>query len=170
MLLFYLLIIRLASASNASVLNSNANLDYEADLKHNEEDSEIETENQKFCSNLSGCNCTYPYDNIYHTFILSCFHDNPEDQVEIKITSFESFQTYIECEDESSFKLIPDLNDYYGNSTIVLKNCMVPKNQSISQITNKISKNMKHLTIKFEEKRENFNLDNNYFEGLSSLD
>ena len=155
--------------SSVSILKSNANLDYEADSDYIYES--LQDKNQKFSSRMPAwCICTYP-DDIYSSYILSCSHDDPEDDVEIEVSNVEYVETTsINCKNGSSFKLFPDLTDHFGKSNIMLTNCMVPKNESINQLTNKISMNMKHLRIKFDKTKSKLKLDKNYFEGLLSLE
>ena len=47
---------------------------------------------------------------------------------------------------------------------------MVPRNESIEQLTTKISKEMKHLRIQFDNEEISLSFDKNYFEGLSYLE
>lgn len=158
MLLFHLLIILLVSAS---ISKSSANINYE---------TEIEIKYQKLCSSIPGCICTN-HKQFLSTYTLSCYHDDSKDDVEIEITNSEILEIiFIHCKDVSSFKLIPDLTDHNENLKIKLINCMVPKNESINQLTRKISKNIKSLMIEFNKNVRNLNLDKNYFEGLPSLE
>ena len=115
---------------------------------------------------ISGICCTG------ETFInLSCSHDDPEDDVVIRVRTDPFLNSSaITCVNVSSFKLIPDLTDYFGSYKIDVINCMVPRNESIKQLTTKISKNVKNLEIHFDKKEMNLSFDKNYFEGLSSVE
>ena len=163
MLIFYLLIILLSSVSISKINDK--------DIKYIGEELEMEIKNQQLSSRMTEfCNLTY-LDNAYSPYRISCSHDDPKDDVEIEVSNVEYYDTTsIKCKNVSSFKLIPDLTDHYGNSKVMLKNCMVPKNKSINQLTNKISRTIKCFTIQINNNKRKLNLDNYYFEGLLSLE
>lgn len=117
------------------------------------------------------CNCSINQDTI---ITLSCAQDDSEDDVVIKLIydlkSLLGPALLLTCENVPSFKFIPDLTVYSKTTFVVLKDCWVPRNESISQLTSKISRKINHLHLTFQRKNRTFNLDEKYFEGLSSLE
>ena len=145
----------------ASATNSSSNYQFFFD--------QSEMDYNKLCSNLPDwCNCNNnPIDSPYE---FECSHDDIELKVGINLSDDMIYLIYIHCVNVSSFKLFPDLTDYFGFSEIIFMNCMVPRNGSIKQLTTKISKKVRNLWIFIDNEEMNLKFDKNYFEGLSSLE
>ena len=165
MLISYGIIILIISAINCERLYSH----------QLEEDRE---KNERYCLNSPvSCKCHVtddPYSAVY--IVYSCSHDKSEQATKFAISFQEKYFLYLDCRSVSSFKIFPDLTNVINVTGIVVQNCKMPINESIYELTSKISKNVKHLAINFlkSERRtlkdRHFNVNKYLFEGLSKLE
>ena len=159
-LIFNVLIIWLRSVESS---------EYRYDENYDDDEliRKIRSGNEKLCSSL--CVCTMN-DNIsgLANMELLCSQDGFMDRVQIKIEIFIVVWIYFTCENENSYKIVPNLNTINESPRIILTDCVMPSNESIYQLTSKFSKNIIYLEIKVT--KGNLNLNKKYFEGFSILE
>ena len=117
--------------------------------------------NRKLCLNPPPpCTCI---DRVY-----SCPLGNSQDEAVIKL-NFDNDFIYFECLNVSSFETFPDLTKNINVTGIGISNCLLSINKTLNELTSKMSKQVKNITIDILEK-EKLTLNKNLFEGFSMLE
>ena len=163
MLLFYCLVLKIACVISLD----SRNPDFRFVIKENDRLKEIIKINQNIC-NVPPPMCRCTKNEI--DFIFACTFDDTADDVVFKISIFFDRWAIFKCENITSFDNVPVFTNYIHSYSVILKECIVPKNETFSQLTNKISKNISELHIRFEYSGWGLKLDQNYFKGLSNIE
>ena len=136
-----------------------------ASLISSETFDDLKVKSGKICSNPpTSCVCQINQQFGLPWFTLFC-------TLEIVINFIQRTNDWLQVEfiNVTSFDLIPDMTRSINSTGIILERCVI--NETINEITSKISKNVKNLEIKFTRTdKRHMTFNSKLFEGLSKLE
>lgn len=131
---------------------------------------------ERLCANPpASCTCTISSNELDYyddpNYIYSCFHNSPQDEIMFEMHFSENYDIYVECLNVSSFKIFPEFKNELNSTGIELKNCVVAINETLFELTSKISKDITNLAFYCKEPEiKQLNFTKQLFEGLPILE
>ncbi|CAO1350337.1 unnamed protein product [Diamesa hyperborea] len=137
MLIFFC--VALSMLARITSFEESYNGEVRAILEEKERFKEIKNKIYNFCIHPQAlCSCTVNIDS----FTFSCYNDDSENGVVIKISDFIQDTVIFTCVKVPSFTQVPDFTHYISSLQVNLRNCTVPDNETIEQLATKISKSL----------------------------